>query len=796
MDRASKLRWPTKPQVISGEPQVISGENKTSATLCNQTVSQVPSTQGQSHAAAPIDSQNVTGLKVNPARHHITQQHQQHSQDSSVVEQKGDLVPGDLVPINTQNSSLVNPASLQPSVTQQAPSYPNSNVEGPSGVPQSNIPQQTNILNLDTWLELTEKLRAVAMANDEKNNTIVYDLATDNNVFMKCLIYPLGAYCYHQNEQTKEEVSSPSNSSDSTALTSGNTELTHSNGHSVLSKQEKLEKGLSNIEALFNAVKNRRIHLEDPMNQEESATNTTQTKSDGISSLFGTVYSWFFPQSEPPTELTPKTVSDVSQEFKKFYTSNKMDFEVLRYAVDTQFNTTLFEKLYNAINDEYVGENKKQGASTNTLNNLNQQKEQASQMLGYYKKLKNASFALIDEKYKNLNVQDNVSLSPLDQKNQVLLLSMGMTALKAKNTQSKTDDIRSIINKNPAEKRSTLCEQWNTNVKFTNDDYVVLNDENEISNKDQYKKPSHLITRFFYSLSRRLSPTDYSGEYREAMEKVRKSVSDDFGSQASQRFNIEFGSRYRSGRPLTFGALRKFLTKEKALANGKEYVLQASPGENILQQEFEKAYPNTRQEGFLSEDKKVLLAQFLKDHQDFIVVKKDENSSGDTSSLGKKDWWLWPSQPDIKKANRETLELSEPKFKELFEKNTAGTLLVQPARTAEFQEKITPFLQQEKYLTIADITQVQSFVENLSEKKYDGLQGTFEALVSILSGPSEAMTTATNIAHAAAGARAFGNGNTVLHGVGNAASIGTLLAALPEEYGIRLAAATIFALRG
>jgi hypothetical protein len=466
----------------------VNGVSKTSQTMGPQPVSQVSNTQGQSHAPAPIDPENVTGLPVAAAWRPVTTQQAPHS--SSVVSQNGDLAPGESEPISIQNnaavlqqqsSSSANSASLVISLQQQAPSYPNNHVEGPS-VPQDHITQQANILNLDTWLESTEKLRLVAMTNDEYNNTIVYKLAKNNDLFMGCLIYPLGAYCYHQNEQLTEGVSSPSNSSDSTALTSGNTELTHSNGHSALSKQEKLENGLNNIEKLFNAVKARQNHLENPENPKQPNPKTTELKSDPISNVFNTVYSWFFPRSEPPQELAPEEVSDVSKEFEQFYTSNKMDFEVLRYAVDTQFNTTLSEKLYNSINDEYVKARNKQSASTQTLDSLRDNKQQASTILENYKELKKASFALIDEKYQNLNVQDNVSLSPSDQKNQVLLLIMGMTALKAKNTQSKKVDISKIIQENPAEKRSTLCQQLDTNLSFTNDNYVVLNDKNEISN--------------------------------------------------------------------------------------------------------------------------------------------------------------------------------------------------------------------------------------------------------------------------------------------------------------------------
>lgn len=781
-------------------------EEESVGAIGGQRVIQVTSTQGQSHTPDRIDSQKVTDSPVAAAWPPITQQ---HSQDSSVVAQKDDLAPDESeLPMSTQNNAVVlsqqssssanSSSSLVTSVTTEAPSYSTSNVKGTSGVPQNNIPQQEPILNLDRWLESTEKLRTVAMTNDASNNKIVYSLATNNDLFMDCLIYSLGAYYYHQNEQTTERVSSPSNSSDSTAVTVGTTktELTDSNGHSVLSKQEKLEKGLSNIEALFKAVKDRRIHLEDPTNQEKTAPNITQTKNDATSSLFGTVYSWFFPQSGPTTELTTKTASDISREFKQFYTSNKMDFEVLRHAVDTQFNTTLCDELYTKIYSSYNKEKKNEDASTNELDSLKNQTEQAWGILTCYKKRKNDSFALIDKKYQALNVNNNVSLTPSEQKNQVLLLIMGMTAMKADYIISANANISNIINTNPAQKRSTLCQQLHPNANFKDDDYVVLNENNAISNKDQYKKPSHLITRFFYSLSRRLSPTDYSGEYRKAMDKVRKSVSDDFGSQASQRFNIEFGSRYRSGRPLTFGALREFLKKEKTLANEKEYVLQASPGDNILQQEFEKTYPSTQQAGFLPEHKKVLFAKFLLEHRDFIVVKKDENSSGDTSSLGKKDWWLWPSQPDIKKANRETLELSESKFKELLETDTKGTVFVAAARKAVFQNKIEPFLKKEKYLTIAEITQVQSLVDNLSQQTFNGMQGTVDALVSICSVNNPALSGVTHIVHAAAGAKAFGNGNTVFQGVGNAAAISTLLAALPESYGIRLAAATWFTLRG
>ena len=776
-------------------PPVSDGVVETSKTMGGQPVSQVPSTQGQSHTPDPIDSQKVTGSPVAAAWPPVTQQGP-HS--SSVVKQKGDLVPintqNHAVVLPQQNSSLVNPASLQPSVTQQAPSYSNSHVEDPSDVPQHNIPQQTKILNLDTWFNLTEACRQCA-----EKTSHVHDLAINKDVFIYGMIDLLVAHWFHKNLQTTEGVSAPSNSSDSTAVTVGTTktELTDSNGHSVLSKQEKLEKGLSNIEALFNAVKTRLRLVEDPRKKQPAATtNTTQKTSDTSSSWLNDFLNSFFPQSESSKESKSETVLETSQKFQTFYTSEKMDFEVLRCAVDTQLNITFCQDLMSKLDQEYDDRHKDHNSSNEKLAYLLEQLKQIENQLNYHKGVKNESFALLDQTDQVLKVEDNVPLKPLQQKAQILLLIKGMTAMKADYIASANKNMSNIINKNQAQKRSTLCQQLHPNANFKDDDYVVLNETNAISNKDQYKKPSHLITRFFYSLSRRLSPTDYSGEYREAMEKVRKSVSDDFGSQASQRFNIEFGSRYRSGRPLTFGALREFLKKEKALANGKEYVLQAIPGDNILQQEFEKIYPNTKKQDFSPEHKKVLFAKFLLDHQDFIVVKQDGNSSDDTSSLGKKDWWLWPSQPDIKKANRETLELSEPKFKELLNKNTKDTLLVESARNATFQKQIVPFLQQEKYLTIADITQVQSIVENLSEKQYDGVQGTFEALVNILSVPSTTMSTATNIAHAAAGARAFGNGNNLLHGVGNAASIGMLLTALPEEYGIRLAAATIFALSG
>jgi|GEM_PF-4499259 len=775
-------------------------------TIGTNSVNQVSNTQEQSHAAAPIDSQNVTGSPVAAAWPPVTQQGP-HS--SSVVEQKDGLAPGESEPtisiqnnavvlqqqrLQQQSSSLATSALLVTSLQKQAPSCPNNHVEGPSGVPQNNIPQQTNILNLDTWFNLTKACKEAAEIPEK-----VYQLATDKDLFISQMIYLLGAHWCHQNKQTTEGVSSPSNSSDSTALTFGNTELTHSNGHSVLSKQEKLEEGLSNIEALFNAVKTRQRFLEDPQKtQPAAATNTTQKTSDTSFSWFNNFLfnNRFFSKSESPKESKTETVLETSKKFQTFYTSGKMDFQVLRWAVDTQLNTTFFQDLTSKVKQQFKSLIENASASIEELSYLEKKVAEISQELKTYEDRKNTSFRLLDATDQVLKVEDNVPLQPLQQKAQVLLLIKGMTALKEKNTQFNKGDISKIIKENPAEKRSTLCQQLNANTRFANNDYVVLNDKNEISNKDHYKKPSHLITRFFYSLSRRLSTTDYSGEYRKAMDEVRKSVSNDFGSQASQRFNIEFGSRYRSGRPLTFGALREFLDKEKGLANGKEYVLQASIGDNILQQEFEKTYPKTQNKDFPREHKKVLFTKFLVDHKDFIVVKKDQNSSGDASSLGKKDWWLWPSQPDIKKANRETLELSEPNIKELFETNTKGTALVFAAREAAFKREIVPFLKKEQYLTIDDITQVQSVVENLSQQTYDGMQGTVEALADILSGSSEAMTKATNIAHAAAGARAFGNANTVLQGVGNAASIGALLAALPEKYGIRLTVAGIFALYG
>lgn len=790
----------------SPDPNTIKASSASPVTekgnINGMSLKHVPEGTPTGLTTGPIDSQHVVGSSS------------EHRPEITLVQRNSHIEPPVVEEMSEENEDIND-------IWRDVPDQPTQGIDNIKGTPQ--VPDFKLMKDFNFWYATTKELKEFASVTDK-----LLFLAKDKRVFTDGLFFALSWYCYHLNQQSEEiekdkssaskekplstSISSPHNSKFAAIENEASSnEVTSFRKGSIagqqkdltLTKKEQLQEGLANIKALFDAVKIRAAHFEREHLKKEDSSNQQEGIQEPPSS--NSIFSFFSFFTTPPPQQKIPTLNntDVEKEFIDFYRAENMDFEVAFTAVYTQCNVTLNEQKFNALREEYTRLTDDSSIGSGILDSLQQAKDQTQEILADFQGKKNKAFSVLPSSFAALNVKaGNNDLNEIGQKTQLLLLIMGMSKLKsgyelAAKAQRANVVRNKIIKDNPSVLRKTLISTL-SDPSFKNKDsyYVLLNDDDKFVTNEQYKKPSYSIVSFFYSLFR---GHDDSAKYKRSIEKARDLVHNDYGFQAAERFVIQFGSRYRSGSPLTFGALNKFLEQERALANGQEYALQASSSKNpdgfmwLLRDEFEKAYPTVKQRNLSAEDKGVLLDKFFKDHEKFIVVPEDNKKRANAAALGQKDWWLWPSQPNPKEANLASFWLLFPELENLITINTAGTYFVKGARENLLNTEFAPYLNQDHYLSVRDIGIMYSKALLASKKNYEGLYGTFESFCAV---GLPLLEQVTPFMQGAAAAKAFSEGKTVIQGVGNAAAVSALFAALPEDGGLRAVVSALYAIFG
>ena len=551
-------------------------------------------------------------------------------------------------------------------------------------------------------------------------------------------------------------------------------------------QQEKLKTGLENIKVLFTAVKDRAYHHDNKIYQDSGASNNLVGKVSDLANACTQLVI-----NLNPVNLNPvKNVEAIEKSFLDFYISQNMDFLTLCDAAKIQTDISRNERQFKEKSTQYNLLKNQNNIPTMELDKLEQQVASLQQSYDQSHKEKEVACKLCSNN-KFCCLVGNHDLDPPTQIAQVMLMIEGITKMKSSMPADPINEEEIIKNYEPAE-RLTLQKNYLTSIKEEKNNHYVLWDANKhkLMTDEAYKKPPYSMISFFYAIGR---TKDDSLLYQTAIKEVGKLVKEDYGPDAEVRFNIEFGGRYRSGRPLSYGALKNFLAQEKRLANGQDYVLQASEkGKQgpmgFLREEFEKSYSQVNDQNFSSEHKEILFKHFLKQHNKFVIVPNKVTNLMKVPALDKKNWWLWPSRRTTQDSNAYSLELLFKELKEVIktdnkcEKYVFSTLIKVANEIELFDlcKKISEsddFLQQ--YLTVDKMMEVYKKAVSTTANNYEGAKGTFSLCQNLiwpyLKGATPWLQTAAAVSSAS-------HANSLAQGVGNAAVTGAVLEGIPIQF--------------